>query len=282
MSEDSLAGRTVLVTGASRGIGQAIALRAAADGANVVIAAKTSEPHPKLPGTIHSVAAEVEQAGGHALAVQVDLRDEEQVVAAVEATVERFGGIDVLVNNAGAVFIAPTEHTSLKRFDLMHQINMRGAWLMSKLCAPHLANSENPHIVMISPPLDPHPRWLAPHLAYTLSKYGMSMAAVGLAAELAPAGIAVNAVWPKTTIATAAILNLLGGEAVARRSRHPEMVGDAVHVVITRPASEYTGNLVFDEDVLREAGVDDFSRYAVDPEAELQPDLYTPEFRGLG
>jgi citronellol/citronellal dehydrogenase len=282
MSDTTLAGRTVLVTGASRGIGRAIALRAAADGANVVIAAKTSEPHPKLPGTIHSVASEVEQAGGHALAVQVDLRDEEQVVAAVEATVERFGGIDVLVNNAGAVFIASTEHTSLKRFDLMHQINMRGAWLMSKLCAPILANSENPHIVMISPPLDLHPRWLAPHLAYTLSKYGMSMAAVGLAAELAPAGIAVNAVWPKTTIATAAILNLLGGEAVARRSRHPEMVGDAVHAVITRPASEYTGNLVFDEDVLREAGVDDFSRYAVDPEAELQPDLYTPEFRGLG
>ena len=269
-----LKGKTLFVTGGSRGIGKAIALRAARDGANVVIAAKTAEPHPKLEGTIYTAAKEIEAAGGQALPCVVDVRHEEQIHTAVAAAVERFGGIDILVNNASAIFLAGTLETPMKRFDLMHQVNVRGTFACSQACIPHLKKAENPHILNLSPPLSLDPKWFAPHVAYTMSKFGMSMCVLGMAEEFRPDGIAVNALWPKTTIATAAIRNLLGGEEVVRRSRKPEIMGDAAHRIFTQDSRSVTGRFLVDEDVLREAGVEDFSVYAVEPGQELIPDFF--------
>jgi citronellol/citronellal dehydrogenase len=270
----SLRGKTLFITGASRGIGHAIAMRAARDGANVVIAAKTTEPHPKLPGTIHTAAAEIEAAGGKALALAVDIRSEDQVAEAVARAAQTFGGIDILVNNASAISISDTRRTQMKRYDLMHQINTRGTFVCSQACLPHLEKAANPHILMLSPPLDMRARWFAPHLAYTMAKYGMSMCVLGLSAELAKDGIAVNALWPQTMIATAAVRNLLGGDAAVRGSRLPTIVADAAHWILTQPSREVTGNFFVDEPVLRKAGVTDFDQYAVDPSAQLLPDLF--------
>jgi citronellol/citronellal dehydrogenase len=270
----SLEGRTLFITGASRGIGKAIALRAARDGANIAIAAKTAEPHPKLPGTIHTAAEEVEQAGGHALACVVDIRDEAQIAAAVAATVERFGGIDILVNNASAISLTGTLETPMKRFDLMHGVNTRGTFACSQACLPHLKRAENPHILNLSPPLNMEARWFAPHVAYTMAKFGMSMCVLGMAEELRGDGVAVNALWPATVIATAAVQNLLGGDEVVRRSRKPEIVADAAYAILTKPSREFTGRFCIDEEVLREEGVEDFSVYAVEPGMELIPDFF--------
>jgi citronellol/citronellal dehydrogenase len=270
----SLRGKTLFITGASRGIGLAIALRAARDGANIAIAAKTTEEHPKLPGTIYTAAKEIEAAGGQALPCVVDIRLEDQVAAAVAKTVATFGGIDILVNNASAISITGTRHTQMKRYDLMHQINTRGTFVCSQACIPHLEKAENPHILMLSPPLDMNPRWFGPHLAYTMAKYGMSMCVLGLSAELAKNGIGVNALWPRTMIATAAVRNLLGGDSSIRGSRNPEIVADAAHWIFTQPSRETTGNFFIDEDILRKAGVTDFDKYAVDPTAPLLPDLF--------
>ena len=270
----SLRGKTLFITGASRGIGLAIALRAARDGANIAIAAKTTEEHPKLPGTIYTAAKEIEAAGGQALPCVVDIRLEDQVAAAVAKTVETFGGIDILVNNASAISITGTRHTQMKRYDLMHQINTRGTFVCSQACIPHLEKAENPHILMLSPPLDMSPRWFGPHLAYTMAKYGMSMCVLGLSAELAKNGIAANALWPRTMIATAAVRNLLGGDSSIRGSRTPEIVADAAHWIFNQPSRETTGNFFIDEDILRKAGVTDFDKYAVDPTAPLLPDLF--------
>jgi citronellol/citronellal dehydrogenase len=274
MANQALNGKTLFITGASRGIGLAIALRAARDGANVVIAAKTAEPHPKLPGTIHTAAAEIEAAGGKALACVVDVREEEQIRAAVDKAVATFGGIDVLVNNASAISLTGTLQTPLKRFDLMHQINTRGTFACSQACIPHLASSANPHILNISPPLNMEARWFGPHVAYTMAKYGMSLCVLGMAEELRPKGIAVNALWPRTVIATAAVGNLLGGEEMMKRSRTPEIMGDAAHVILTRSSREFTGNFCIDDEVLASAGVTDLDRYAVSPGAELIPDFF--------
>ncbi len=257
-----LSGKTLFITGASRGIGKAIALRAAADGANVVIAAKTAEPHPKLPGTIYTAKEEIEAAGGKALACIVDVRMEEQIQAAVKQAVDTFGGIDILVNNASAIQLTGTVETPLKRFDLMHGINTRGTFACSQACIPYLAKAENPHILNISPPLNMDPKWFAPHVAYTMAKYGMSMCVLGMARELAPQRIAVNALWPRTVIATAAVQNLLGGDKSIRESRKPEIMADAAHAILTKKSTEYTGHFAIDDEVLREAGVADLSRYA--------------------
>ena len=271
----SLSGKTLLITGASRGIGKAIALRAARDGANIVVVAKTTEPHPKLPGTIYSAVAEIEAAGGRGLACPTDIRFEDQVHVAVRTAVEHFGGLDVVVNNASAIFLAGTLDTPMKRFDLMHAVNVRGTFLVSQACLPHLLRADNPHILNIAPPLNMAPRWFGPHVAYTMSKYGMSMCVLGMAEELSDKGVAVNALWPATVIATAAVQNLLGGDAVVRRSRRPEIMGDAAHAILVRNARSCTGSFLSDEQVLRREGVDDFSGYAVDPEAELIPDIFT-------
>ncbi|WP_054684095.1 SDR family oxidoreductase [Rhodothermus marinus] len=271
----SLKGKVLFITGASRGIGKAIALRAARDGARIVIAAKTVEPHPKLPGTIYTAAEEVRAAGGEALPIPVDVRFEDQIQQAVEQAVAHFGRIDILVNNASAIYLAGTLETPMKRFDLMHQVNVRATFACSQACLPHLMKAENPHILVLSPPLKLEPRWFAPHLAYTLSKYGMSMCVLGMAEEFREAGVAVNALWPRTTIATAAVRNLLGGEEMVRRSRKPEIVADAAHVILTQPSRRCTGNFFIDEDVLRQVGVTDFTHYAVDPSVgELMPDLF--------
>ena len=270
----TLKGKTLFVTGASRGIGKAIALRAARDGANVVVAAKTKEPHPKLAGTIFTAAQEIEQAGGRALACVVDVRSEDQIGAAVALAVQTFGGIDVLVNNASAISLTGTVATSMKRFDLMHQVNVRGTFACSQACIPHLTLAENPHILNLSPPLNFEERWFSPHVAYTMAKYGMSLCVLGMAGELRDAGIGVNALWPRTVIATAAVENLLGGEAVLRGSRKPEIVADAAHAVLTRPSRECSGNFFIDEDVLRAAGVTDFDRYQSSPGAELISDFF--------
>jgi citronellol/citronellal dehydrogenase len=273
----SLNGKTLFVTGASRGIGLAIALRAARDGANIVIAAKTETPHPKLPGTIHTAAAEVEAAGGRALPIAVDIRDEQAVAGAVERAVAHFGGIDVLVNNASAISLTGTAITPIKRFDLMFDVNVRGTFVCSQACLPHLQRSaaqrRGPHVLMLSPPLSMRSRWFAPHVAYTMSKYGMSMCVLGMSEEFRPFGIAVNALWPRTTIATAALAVL--PLADVKRTRTPDIVADAAHAILTREPGECTGNFFLDEDVLRAEGVDDFGRYAVTPGNEdLVPDLF--------
>ncbi len=270
----SLAGKTLLVTGATRGIGKAIALCAARDGANVVVLGKTDTPHPKLAGTVHDAAREIEAAGGQALACVADVRSEEQVAAAVEAAVSRFGGIDILVNNASAIQLTGTLATEMKRFDLMHSVNTRGTFLCSRACIPHLARAVNPHILVLCPPPTLDPRWYAPHLAYTLSKVGMSLCVLGLAAELGTQGIAVNGLWPRTAIATAAIENLLGGAALVARSRRPEIVADAAYAILTRPSRTTTGRFFIDEDALREAGVTDLDGYSVTLGGELAPDFF--------
>jgi citronellol/citronellal dehydrogenase len=269
-----LTGKTIFITGASRGIGKAIGLRAARDGANIVIAAKTTEPHPKLPGTIYTAAAEIEAAGGKALACAVDVRFEDQIQAALAKAVETFGGIDILVNNASAISLTGTLATPMKRFDRMHQVNVRGTFACSQACIPHLLKAENPHILNISPPLNLTPRWFGPHGAYTMAKYGMSLCVLSMAEEFREQGLAVNALWPRTIIGTAAIMNLLGGEAAMQMSRKPEIMADAAHAIFTRPSRSCTGNFFLDEDVLRAAGVTDLSQYAMQPGAELMPDLF--------
>lgn len=269
----SLAGKTLFITGASRGIGQSIALRAARDGANIAIAAKTASPHPKLPGTIYTAAEEIIAAGGQALPLVVDIRFDEQVAAAVAKTVEHFGGIDILVNNASAIQLTNTSATDMKRFDLMHQINTRGTFLCSKLCLPWLKKAANPHILNLSPPLNMSPRWFQNHVAYTMAKYGMSMCVLGMAAEFANDGIAVNALWPRTAIATAA-MSMLGGAQILKACRKPEIVADAAHYILTQNSRFCTGNFFIDEDILRIAGVDNFTAYAVDPDTELLPDFF--------
>ena len=271
-----LQGKTLFITGASRGIGKAIALRAAGDGANVVIAAKTTSANPKLPGTIYSAADEIEAAGGKALAVPCDVREEAQVLLAVEKAVERFGGIDILVNNASAILLADTPSTPMKRFDLMLGVNVRGTFLCTKCCLPSLEKASNPHVLVLSPPLSMRPRWFAPHVAYTLSKYGMSLCVLGLAEELRERGIAVNALWPRTVIATAA-LNLLGGDETARHGRTADIVADAAYAILTRPSRECTGNFFIDEEVLRAEGLRDFERYAVVHGEALMRDLFVDE-----
>ncbi|WP_348675616.1 NAD(P)-dependent oxidoreductase [uncultured Abyssibacter sp.] len=277
-SNGSLAGKTLFISGASRGIGLAIALRAAKDGANVAIAAKTDQPHPKLPGTIHTAAKDIEAAGGKALPVVCDIRDEAAVQAAVDKTVETFGGIDICVNNASAIMLTGTLDTPLKRYDLMHQVNGRGTYLVSRTCIPHLKKADNPHVLNLSPPLDMNPKWFAPHPAYSMAKYMMSIYAMAMAEEFKRDGIAFNTLWPRTTIATAAVANLLGGDSLVAMSRTPEIMGDAAHAILTRPAREFTGQHCMDDLVLYEAGVRDFSGYQVDPAAtRLAPDLFVPD-----
>jgi len=273
----SLSGKTLFITGASRGIGLAIALRAARDGANVVVAAKTTEPHPRLEGTIYSAAEAIEAAGGRALPLVVDVREEEGVRAAMEKTVETFGGLDILVNNASAIQLTPTAQTDVKRFDLMHQINARGTWMVSKYAIPHLARAANPHILTLSPPLDMKEKWFAPHVAYSMAKYGMSLVVLGLAGELRQQGIAVNALWPRTTIATAAVKNLLGGEALMKASRTPEIVADAAYLVFNKPARQFSGQFLIDDTFLAAEGVTDFDRYRVDPSQRLFVDFFVPD-----
>ena len=270
----TLKDKTLFISGASRGIGLAIALRAARDGANVVIAAKTAEPHPKLEGTVFTAAQQIEDAGGHALPVVGDIRDEAQVAAAVAQAVERFGGIDVCVNNASAIDLSGTEALTMKRYDLMQAINTRGTFVVSRACIPYLKRAANPHILTLSPPISLEPRWLGPHVAYTIAKYGMSLCALGLAEEQREAGIASNALWPRTLIATAAVQNLLGGDEAMKRARKPELYADAAYAVITRPSRECTGNTFLCEDVLAEEGVTDLEPYAYVPGAELLVDLF--------
>jgi citronellol/citronellal dehydrogenase len=270
----SLKGKTLFITGASRGIGLAIALRAARDGANIAVAAKTAAPHPKLAGTIHSAAAEIERAGGRALPLVVDVRDEANVAAAVRQCAETFGGIDICVNNASAINLASTEQIDMRRYDLIQQINTRGTFVTTRACLPFLKRAANPHVLTLSPPLDLNPRWFAPHLAYSLSKYGMSLCMLGMAEEYAPAGIACNALWPRTTIATAAVEFALGGPAMMRRSRRPAIVADAAHVILSRPARECSGRFFIDDSVLYEAGVRDFDAYSVEPGGALLADLF--------
>jgi citronellol/citronellal dehydrogenase len=268
----SLANKTLFITGASRGIGKAIALRAARDGANVVIAAKTAEPHPKLPGTIHTAAAEIEAAGGKALPLVVDVRHEEEVVAAVAKAVEAFGGIDVLVNNASAISLTGTLQTPMKRYDLMHQVNVRGTYLCSQACLPHLLRASNPHVLNLAPPLSMHAKWFRGHVAYTMAKYGMSMCVLGMAEEFR-GKVAFNALWPRTVIATAAI-EMIGGDAMTKRSRTAEIMADAAHAILVRPHADCTGNFFVDEQVLRAEGVTDFGRYSVDPSVEPMLDFF--------
>jgi citronellol/citronellal dehydrogenase len=273
----SLKGKTLFITGASRGIGLAIAKRAAKDGANVAIAAKTSEPNPKLEGTIHTAAEEIERAGGTALPIACDVRDEDQVQHAVEQTVAKFGGIDVCVNNASAISLTAIEQTEMKRFDLMHAVNSRGTFLVSKTCLPHLKRADNPHILMISPPLDMHSKWFSGHVAYSIAKYGMSLCVLGLADELKSHGIAVNALWPRTTIATAAVKNILGSDKLMRMSRSPDIVADAAHLVFLQPAKSFTGNFLIDDTFLHvTGGVTKFDKYRLDKSLPLAPDFFVP------
>lgn len=269
-----LKGKTLFISGGSRGIGLAIALRAAQDGANVIIAAKTAEPHPKLPGTIHTAAEEIEKVGGKALAVACDIRSEDAVESAVQQGVDKFGGIDICINNASAISLEPTLATSMKRFDLMHQVNTRGTFLVSKTCLPHLKKASNPHILNLSPPLEMKAKWFAPHVAYSIAKYGMSLCVLGMAEEFRKDGVAVNALWPRTAIATSAVQNLLGGEQIVKRSRKPEIMADAAHVILCRNSREFSGNFCVDDEVLESAGVTDLTSYAVDPSAKLVPDFF--------
>ena len=272
----SLAGKTLFITGASRGIGLAIALRAARDGANIVVAAKTAEPHKHLPGTIFSAADAIEQAGGHAMPIVVDVREEASVMAAVEEAVQRFGGIDICINNASAINLTGTLQTDMKRYDLMHQVNLRGTFLTSKACVPHLKRATNPHVLNLSPPLDMSPRWFGSHVAYTMAKYGMSMCVLGMAEEFKPDGIAFNALWPRTGIATAAIQFALAGEEGLKHCRTVEIMADAAHAILTRDARSCTGNFFIDDLVLADEGVTDFDQYRVDPTKPLMPDFFVP------
>ena len=272
----SLQGKTLFITGASRGIGLAIGLRAARDGANVVIAAKTAEAHKHLPGTIYSAAAEIEAAGGQALPLTVDVRDEASVLAAVEAAVARFGGIDICVNNASAIQLTGTLATDMKRYDLMHQVNARGTFLVSKACIPHLKQAANPHILALSPPLDLSPHWFGPHVAYTMAKYSMSLAMLGMAEEFREDGIACNGLWPRTGIATAAIEFALTGKDGLAHCRTPEIMADAAHAIFTSPSRELTGRFLIDDSFLYERGVRDFEKYSVEPGKTLMPDFFVP------
>jgi citronellol/citronellal dehydrogenase len=269
-----LRGRTLFITGASRGIGKAVALRAAADGANIAVAAKTAEPHPKLPGTIYTAAEEIEAAGGKALPLQVDIRDEEQIAQAVAKTVETFGGIDVLINNASAINLTGTLATPMKRFDLMWGVNARGTFACSQACLPHLKKSANPHILTLSPPLNLDPKWFKHHTAYTISKYGMSLCVLGMAEEFKADGIAVNALWPRTVIATAALAMLPADFMKPEHCRKPEIMADAAHVILTRDSRCCTGNFYIDDEVLASAGITDLEQYAVQPGAKLATDLF--------
>jgi citronellol/citronellal dehydrogenase len=273
----SLAGKTLFITGASRGIGLAIGLRAARDGAHVAIAAKTAEPHPKLSGTIYTAAAAIEAAGGKALPLLVDVRDEAAVAAALERTAAHFGGIDIVVNNASAIQLTATRALDMKRFDLMHQINARATFMVSKHAIPYLEKAQNPHILALSPPLDMREQWFAPHLAYSMAKFGMSLVVLGLAGELRASGIAVNALWPRTTIATAAVQNLLGGEALMQASRTPDIVADAAWHVLQKPARAFSGHFLIDDSFLASEGISDFERYRVDPTRDLQLDFFVPD-----
>lgn len=272
----SLNGKTIFITGGSRGIGLAIAKRAAKDGANITIAAKTSDPHPKLPGTIHSAVKEIEQCGGKGLAIQMDIRDEQSVQSAINKTVETFGGIDILINNASAIFLQPTDALEMKRFDLMHQVNARGTFMVSKYAIPHLEKADNPHILALSPPLDMKTKWFAPHLGYSMAKYGMSLVILGLAGELAEKNIAVNALWPRTTIATAAIANNFGMEAM-KKCRSDEIMADAAHIVLTSPSTELTGQFLIDDTLLASHGTTNFDKYRIDPTEDLIPDFFVPD-----
>ena len=269
-----LRGKTIMMSGGSRGIGLAIALRAARDGANIALLAKTAEPHPRLAGTIFTAAEEIEAAGGQALAIVGDVRDDRVVGDAVERAVDRFGGIDIVVNNASAIDVSPSATISMKRYDLMQDVNARGTFLLSRTCVSYLRDASNPHVLTLSPPLSLDPKWFGPHLAYTLAKFGMSMCTLGMAAEHAEAGIAFNSLWPRTIVATAAVQNILGGEAAMARSRRPEIVADAAHVILTRPARTTTGNFFIDDEVLAEAGITDLSGYAYVDDADLLPDLF--------
>lgn len=273
----SLAGRTLFISGGSRGIGLAIATRAARDGANVVIAAKTATPHPKLDGTIHSAAAEIERAGGRALPIMLDIRDADAVEAAVKAAANHFGGIDICVNNASAIDLSRSPDIPVKRFDLIQQINVRGTFLLSRACVPYLRQAPNPHILSLSPPLQLRADWFASHVPYTISKYGMSMVMLGMAEEFRGDGIACNALWPRTTIATAAVEFALGGESMMRRSRRPEIMADAAHAIFCRDARSFSGNFSFDDDILREEGVTDLSGYAYDASERLQADIFVED-----
>jgi citronellol/citronellal dehydrogenase len=274
----TLAGKTLFITGASRGIGLAIALRAAHDGANIAIASKTTQAHPKLEGTIYTAAEAIEKAGGKALPLPCDIRFEDQVEAAVAQTAETFGGIDICVNNASAISLTSAQATDMKRYDLMHGINARGSFVVSKACIGYLKKAANPHILMLSPPLDMNAKWFAPHVAYSMAKFNMSIIALGLAGELMAEGIAVNTLWPRTTIATAAIKNLLGGDALLRRSRTPDIMADAAHVIFTQNAKAFSGRFLIDDTLLYEHGVTDFEKYRVDRHAELAPDFFVPDF----
>jgi len=278
LNTGKLAGKTVLITGASRGIGKAIALKAAKDGAKIVVAAKTSEPHPKLPGTIFTAAQEIEAAGGQALPCVVDIRNEDQVQACIEEAVRKFGGIDILVNNASAISLTGTQETPMKKYDLMHQINTRGTYLVTKLALPYLRQSSNGHVLNISPPLNMKPRWFRDHVAYTMAKYGMSMCVLGMAEEFKGANIAFNALWPKTAIITAAMEMLGGGGDIAKQCRYPDIMADAAYIILTRSSRNFTGNFVVDEDILKEEGVSNFDQYACVPGAKLLPDFFLDEF----
>jgi citronellol/citronellal dehydrogenase len=273
----SLKGKTLFITGASRGIGLAVAQRAARDGANIAIAAKTAEPHPKLAGTIYTAANEIEQAGGNALPLIVDVRDETVVKDALDKTAQKFGGIDIVVNNASAIQLTGIADTDMRRFDLMHQINARGTFVVSKWAIPYLEKAANPHILMISPPLDMKEKWFAPHTAYSMAKFGMSLVVLGLAGELRPKGIAVNALWPRTIIATAAIKNLLGGEQRMRHARKPDIMADAAYAILTSASRELTGRFLIDDTFLAERGVTDFEHYRVDPTEPLAQDFFLPD-----
>ena len=275
----SLKGKTIFITGASRGIGEAIAVRCARDGANIAIAAKTAEAHPKLPGTIHTAAAAIEEAGGKALPIVCDIRDEAQVEAAVAQTVEAFGGIDIVVNNASAIFPLSTKDTPVKRWDLMHGVNARGTYLVTQKCLPYLEKAENPHILALSPPLDMRTEWFAPHVAYTSAKYGMSLCILGWAGEF-KGRIGANAIWPRTAIATAAIANVLAGEDAFKNCRTPEILAETAYRVLVKPGAEFTGNFLIDDTFLVSEGVTDLEQYSVQPGEELLPDFFVPEEPG--
>ena len=270
----NLKGKTLFITGASRGIGKAIALRAAHDGANIAVVAKTKEPHPKLPGTVYTSVEDIESAGGNAIPCITDIRFEDQVQAAIDMTLDNFGGIDILVNNASAINLSPTLEIEMKRYDLMFSVNVRGTFLCSKLCLPYLKKAENPHILNLSPPLNMDPKWFKNNLAYTMAKYGMSMCVVGMAEEFKNDSIAVNALWPRTPIATAAVRNLLGGKSSVKHSRKPEIVADAAYLILTEPSRECTGNFFIDEEILYMYGITDLDKYAIDSRVDLYNDFF--------